>query len=75
MSNRFVLEYHSIAEAVAVGGLDVTSMCAVMLWRCAEVPTVDGVKGPRAMGVGFFMYLNFTPHRRKWHFVVFEGSI
>jgi hypothetical protein len=61
VSNRLVLEYHSVAEAVAVGGLDVASVCAVMLWRCAEVPAVDGMEGPRAAGVGFFMYLDSTP--------------
>ena len=31
VSNRFVLKYHCVAEAVAVGGLDVAFVCAVML--------------------------------------------
>ena len=75
MSDRFVLEDHRVAEAVTVGGLDMASVCAVVLRRCAEVPAVDGMEGPCATGVGFFVYLDLTPHGCKGHLVVIEGPV
>ena len=71
----FVAKLYSVAEAFAVGGLDMASVCAVVLRRCAEVPAVDGMEGQRAAGVRFLVYLDSTPHWRKWHLVVVEGSI
>ena len=46
-----------------------------MFGRFVEVPAINGMEGPGAVGIRFLMQLNFAPHRCQWHLVVVKGSI
>ena len=74
-SNVLVVKVYGVAEAVVVGGLNMTPMRSVVLGRSAEIPAVHRVEGPGASFICFFMNLNIASHWCKWHFVVIEWSI
>ena len=71
----FVLKLYCVAEAVTICCFDMTFVCAIVFWRCADIPTVHGMKRPCATGVGFFMNLYIAPHGCQWHFVIVKRSI
>jgi hypothetical protein len=41
ISDMFMLKFHCVTEVFAVGILDVAFVCAVVLRRCVEVPTIN----------------------------------
>ena len=65
----------SVAETLSVGLFVVAMMCAVMFGRCVEVPAINGMEGPSARHIRFYVYLNFAPHWSQWHLVVVEVSV
>jgi hypothetical protein len=68
-----VLELHRVAEALAVGVLDVAAMCSIVLGGRGQIPAVHGVEGPRASLVGLLVDLHFASQWRERHLVVIEG--
>jgi hypothetical protein len=70
-----MLELHSVAETVTVGGLDVTFVSSVVFGRRAKVPTIDGVESPGPSSVRLLVHLDIASHGSERHFVVIEGAI
>ena len=69
-----VVELCCAGESLALGGLDVAHMCAVVLWGCGEVLTIYGMVWPHSALVHLLMDLHGASHGCKQHLVVIEGS-
>ena len=63
-----------VSEPLTVCCLDVANMCAVVLWRCGQLPSIDRGVCPRAALVCLLMHFEITSHWCQWHIVIIEWS-